>query len=341
MNMIIVCLFVLLSLFIVSGLFIHNPKLSQRQNKTSTVTCSNLGKRGDTGNQIFQLACVIASGKRSNANIILPSRTVSLPIVDLFDLTQFEWKDIKHDKSFNEYDNYEFIEIPDNGLVYNIKGYRQAYLYFEEYSEEIRKIFTPKKELLESVKKVLPEKYIAVHIRRGDYIKWMHSIPLLKEFKQCQIDYYRKGVLELKKSHPDCQVIVCTDSPDLILPILQDIDDKAIISPAVYGMQGKFSDFCIIYLADAVVMSNSTFSWWASYLKNDRPIISPSPWWDPKGFVGTAMALDGPYLYHPDWTILDSDSGELLRKPYQNFKNKYDNNHETLSLYKLIRGILL
>lgn len=70
-------------------------------------------------------------------------------------------------------------------------------------------------------------------------------------------------------------------------------------------------------------------------------IICPSPWWDPDGFIGTAMALNGPYLHHPDWWLLDTDTGKLVRTPDSKEGDKPDNSNETLLLYKLIRGMLL
>src|SRR5574338_240707 len=95
----------------------------------SIVTSTYLGTRGDMGNQIFQLACVISAGKRSGANIIIPTRIATLPINNLFNLNMFEFNDITPDATFYEYDNYEHIVIPDDGRNYNIRGYRQAYKY--------------------------------------------------------------------------------------------------------------------------------------------------------------------------------------------------------------------
>lgn len=308
----------------------------------STVTSTYLGTRGDMGNQIFQLACVISAGKRSGANIVLPTKISSLPISNFFDLNMFESRDIIPDATFYEYDNYEHIIIPDDGRNYDIRGYRQAYKYFEDNADDIRRIFTPKPEILNKVREVVPsiQNYIAVHIRRGDYIKLMHKIPLLREFRRCQLEYYKSGIKKLRESYPDCPLLVCTDCPKWVAPLLSELDLKAVLAPLAPGIDPKISDFCTLYLANCgIVISNSSYSWWAAYLNPQRTVICPSPWWDPDGFIGTSMGLDGPYLHYPEWLLLDADTGKLVREPHG--KDKPDTNSDTLALYKLIRGTLL
>lgn len=323
--------------FIIVNILIHynsNPQPTSGVTQ-STVTCSYLGSRGDMGNQMFQIACVIAAGRRSNANVILPKRIISLPIGDLFDLSQFKLLDIAPDAVYREYDNYEKIILPGDGRVYDIRGYRQTYKYFEDYADVIRDIFTPRESILSIIRELVPTQYIAVHIRRGDYIKPMHKIPLLREFRQCQLAYYKQAVLELRNIYPDCPVLVCTDSPKLVTPILAEIDSQAILAPI--SANPKLGDFCTLYLANAVVISNSTYSWWAAYLRDNRPIIAPYPWWDPIGFVSNALNLDKLYLQHPKWTVLDCDTGDTVSISQE----ITDTTDDTLNIYRLIRGMLL
>jgi len=340
------CIIIVMIIIIYIGVIVlmcyyKNPEGDEYENgeERSIVTHKTLGRRGDMGNQIFQLACIIAAGERSDAKIILPKTIDELPINKLFDLKRFEIRDINTDMTYYEYDNYENIIIPKDGRRYDIRGYRQAYKYFDEMREEICKIFTPKNEIIDEVKKNIPNEYIAVHIRKGDYIKLIHNIPLLREFRRCQMEYYKKGINKLRETYPDCQLIVCTDSPEWVTPLLGELDSKAILSPIIENISPKFIDFCVLYLADAVVMSNSTYSWWACYLRGGRQIISPTPWWDPDGFIGTALGLDGPYLQYPEWWLLDADNGKVVREPHG--KNKEDTNGDTLSVYKFARVMLI
>ena len=343
---IIIILVSLYLLILILTYWYQNPKLNNtnttnNNNNTnmSTVTYTSFGKRGDMGNQIFQLACIIAAGKRSKAKIVLPEQIKTLPLSQLFTFDSFEILNVKPEGIYREYDNYEDITIPSDGKVYDIRGYRQAYKYFEDHSEEIRRIFTPNKSILDRMKEVLPKKYIAVHIRKGDYIKTIHKIPLLREFRRCQLEYYKKGIIKLKEFYPDYPVLICTDSPKWVKPLLSELDSAAILAPIPKDLDPKFSDFCTLYLSDGVVISNSTYSFWAAYLRKDHQVIAPSPWWDPSGFIGTGMGLNGPYLQYPDWWLLDTDTGKILYEPHRN--NTLDTNSDTLNLYKLIRGLIL
>ena len=315
------------------------PSMQTDNKRPSIVTATYLGTRGDMGNQIFQLACIIAAGKRSHAITILPTRISILPIIELFDLTQFEWQDVTPEATFYEYDNYERIVIPSDGRIYDINGYRQAYKYFEDFTNDIKNIFTPRIEILNAVRIVVPPEYIAIHIRKGDYMKFMHKIPLLREFRRCQLEYYKRGILKLRESYPECPLLVCTDSPKWVTPLLAELDSRAILAPIPNDVNPKFGDFCTLYLANGLVISNSTYSWWAAYLRSKRLVICPSPWWDPKGFIGSGLGLDGPYLHHPHWWLLHADTGEILREP--NGRDNPDTNSDTLTIYKLIRGILV
>lgn len=306
----------------------------------SIVTRNNLGERGEMGNHLFQLACVVAAGERSGAKVVLPPSVLQYPIAQLIDLSQFEFGTPPIDAVFHEYDNYEEIIIPADGRTYNVSGYRQAYHYFEDFRDLIRSTMKPRPQLLEQVRATLPEKYIAVHVRLGDYIKPMHSIPVLREFTRCTLEYYRRAVQHIRKLHPHCPVLVCTNSPDQVAPLLSHIDAKAQLTQAQNGVRPNLYDFCVLYQATAVVISNSTFSWWASYLRPGRPVVAPSPWWDPVGFVGTAMGLDGPYLHYPEWGLLNPETGAIVRRPHSKVGERPDTNSDTLNIYRLVRGMV-
>jgi hypothetical protein len=262
------------------------------------------------------------------------------PIADVCDLTEYELGTPKVDAVFHEYDNYEAITIPPDGRTYDISGYRQAYQYFEDCRDLIRQKLRPNAELLSRVQGTVPSQYIAVHIRMGDYLKPMHTIPMLREFTRCTVQYYHTAVQHIKKVYPKAAILVCTNSPKLVQPLLPQIDSEARLTQSVDGTRPDLYDFAVIYLASAVVMSNSTFSWWAAYLRPGRPVVAPSPWWDPVGFVGTAMGLDGPYLHYPEWGLLDPQTGAIVRRPHSTVGDRPDTNSDTLNIYRLFRGMI-
>jgi hypothetical protein len=331
---VLLCL-ILLVVFI--SLLEVNPQSTEGQISTvpSTVTYTSLGKRGDMGNQMFQIACVMSAAKRSDARVVLPTILSTLPIYELFDLSSIEIKDVKVHDYYSEYDNYEQINIPKTGQIYDIRGYRQATKYFEDTRDDIRQLFTPKPELLDKMRVVLPNEFIAVHIRRGDYMKMIHKVPLLREFRRCQLAYYINAITKLRQSRSNCPVLICTDSPEWVKPLLSQLDGQAVLAPVPKDIKPKFADFCTLYLASAVVISNSTYSWWAAYLRSNREIIAPTPWWDPDGFIGSAYRLHGNWLHFKGMQLLDADSGEE-----RTMESRRDDT-PVLPLYKIIRGAII
>src|SRR5690606_7899050 len=103
--------------------------------KISTVTCKFISKHKDIGGQLFLLFCTIASAKRSNCKLVLPTCLLSMPIARLFNLSHFAFYDMTIDHTYYEYDNYEDITIPATGKIYNIRGSRQCFGYFSEYTD--------------------------------------------------------------------------------------------------------------------------------------------------------------------------------------------------------------
>jgi hypothetical protein len=201
---------------------------------------------------------------------------------------------------------------------------------------------------MELVKNKLPERYIAIHIRRGDYIKFIHNFDILKEFKRCEYLYFQKAIILLKDKYPHLEnapIIVCTDSPKLVdlnlIAMTNGLGEPSIsFAPSIPEVPGKFSDFITLYLADAIVISNSTYSWWAAYLK-DKPTVCPSPWWDPRGFPGKALGLDGPYLHYPSWWLLNPEDGNLVREPYSSIGEKEDISNNVPKFFKYLRGMFV
>lgn len=304
--------------------------------QTSYATHSGIGYRGDMGNQLFQIATVIAAARRSGSNYFFDPSILELPVNKLFELDNLNYNELPVDRYIYEFSNYEEIQIPKDGKVYGIRGYRQCYKYFDDFGEHIRSIFKPRAYILEKLKPYLPAEYIAVHIRKGDYIKAMHSFTIFKEFKRCSDQYYIRSVEDIKKVHPNLPVIMCTDSPDLVGELLLKLN--ATLAPIVPEISGKYTDFCTLYNASALVISNSTYSWWAAYLRPGRLVIAPSPWWDPDGFIGGALGLSGPYLHYKEWHLNDPDTGEFVEGSGSRVIELEDN---TPDIFKAIRGIIL
>lgn len=330
--------------------FNQNPHVTEEELEMgklipgTIITHTYIGKRGQMGNQLFQIAAVVAAAKRSHATYVLPTIVKELPLAEIFPLADVPIADLDPSISIKEFDTYEEIRVPSNGKVYDIRGYRQSYHYFDEYRPEIRTVLAPDPLLVEKVRKTLgKEPFIAVHVRKGDYEKWVHNLPLMQEFKACKLEYYREALKKVRdlSGLKKAKVIVVTDSPKEVSQFLDKIHPDAKLSPMIEGIRPMVSDFITLYLANALVISNSTFSWWAAYLMPGRKVICPSPWWDPRGFIGKVARFDSPHLHYPEWHVADAENGTILREAYDRKKDRADNSKETFNIIRMFRGMFV
>lgn len=103
-----------------------------------------------------------------------------------------------------------------------------------------------------------------VHYRGTDHL---HNSYVLNN------DYYIKAKSKMLSVKPSLKFIVVTD----------DINSaKSVVKADDYISNTKEEDFKILTLAKYIVLSQSTFSWWGSYLNKEKTYcISPSGWWEP------------------------------------------------------------
>ncbi|REE73008.1 glycosyl transferase family 11 [Rhodococcus wratislaviensis] len=125
------------------------------------------------------------------------------------------------------------------------------------------------------------DRYIAVHVRRGDYVKVPRN---LERLGVCSADYYISAV----------------DALAVSLPVLIVSDDHAwceenlvnrIPNSRVFNGGSAWSDMSVISGASAVVLSNSTFSWWGAVLGQSSGVIFPTPWFDDPSAGGDSLGL--------------------------------------------------
>lgn len=150
-------------------------------------------------------------------------------------------------------------EIPD--------VYVQDEKYFSKYRQEIRQLYG---QGIGHIDKV------ALHIRRGDYLKASQFHVNLWD-----TDYYQKAVKLFPNEH---FLVFCKDNQGP----LQDADDQAWCQenfPALLGENFEMyqhgeetDDLNAMASCKGIIMANSTFSWWAAYLGNQEKIICPKKW---------------------------------------------------------------
>ena len=131
----------------------------------------------------------------------------------------------------------------------------------------------------------------SMHIRRGDYVSLGHVFHLLDE------TYY---VNAIKRICHDMQilpsnVIVCmfSDSP-IDAQFKLRIENASGATLVSMSNRSDRVDFQHMLDIPHHIMANSSFSWWAAYLKSvNGVVICPSKWFINK--------MEQDYIRYPDW----------------------------------------
>lgn len=176
-------------------------------------------------------------------------------------------------------------------------GYFQSEKYFAEASDELFDLFREIRLNTDEINFVNYQQNletINAHVRRGDYLENQNST----FHGLTSPSYFLNGLNVLKSIHSNAQFQIFTDSPEYVS------QEFKTSKPLIAEDKGVRSIAAIIALShcEGLVMSNSSFSWWAAWLLSKRnpsaQIIAPRPWQ-----ANGESAID---LLMPDWLSLDS-----------------------------------
>ena len=117
------------------------------------------------------------------------------------------------------------------------------------------------------------ERTVAVHVRRGDYLKaaFRDSIPVLPA------SWYARAAAVVRERHGDVTFLVVTDEPGWARRELR-LPGESIVASADHPASAQ-EDLALLAACRHHVISNSTFGWWGARLS--RPggtVIAPERW---------------------------------------------------------------
>jgi hypothetical protein len=276
---------------------------------------------GGLGNQMFQFAAGYALARRNNVELSLDLKRFNQRplhngfelqnVFDIYSKGNFSNKPLssklinikeilnKIGKTFYTFEEPHFqytpkiLSIPKHTIL---KGYWQSELYFKNYTQEIRKIFSFCNQLDKKNSLVANDidqnNSISIHVRRGDY--------LLKENNRHNVDlskYYLKAIEESAKFFNNPKYFIFTDdslwvTKNLILNYPHTIVD-------VNNGINSFFDMYLMSICKSNIIANSSFSWWGAWLNNkkDKIVYAPKHW-----FNDRSICTDD--LIPSSWNIL-------------------------------------
>jgi hypothetical protein len=186
----------------------------------------------------------------------------------------------------NDLDHSFDPRFPDAPADCVISGYFQTPRYFESMADELREELRSLIERGAHASRVPPSascgrdlktklfhpNSIAVHVRRGDYLR----IPV---FHVCDETYYRQSMDEIRARVPDARFFIFSDDPEWCRDAFRGKDTEVIDSGAVAS--NPLHDLHLMSLAGHHIIANSSYSWWAAWLgdKPDQQVIMPDRWY--------------------------------------------------------------
>lgn len=190
------------------------------------------------------------------------------------------WKEHPIKQSFDP----DFRNAPSSSVLY---GYFQSPRYFDaisnELREELRSIIEQgagvnRTSSTESCGSSLQNPLsspnsVAVHVRRGDYLK-------LPAFQVCGESYYRDAIQKIRHVVQNARFYIFSDDPAWCEKTFTDADCNIIDSGE--AAKNPLHDLHLMSLTSHHIIPNSSYSWWAAWLgdKPNQQIIMPDRWFN-------------------------------------------------------------
>ncbi len=156
-------------------------------------------------------------------------------------------------------------------------GYWQNEQNFSEIKKELQKQYQCKcnfeksKEILGIIE---ASNAIAVHVRRGDYLQGNNQ----DMYAKCDEEYYRQAFGYVKQKVVNPVFIVFSNDIEWCKKNLH--EENMYYIDAQYS-ESDVNDFVIMKSCKHFIIANSTFSWWASWLAENKEkiVIAPKNWY--------------------------------------------------------------
>ena len=220
----------------------------------------NLGKNGRLGNQLFQIAGTVGMARSHGADAHFPhweyQPYFSVPS-NLFGPIPVDAADLGRDY------------LQDISLFAESDATVYEYFQFSEYARKNMHVSFPQ---------FSDRTYghrCAVHIRRGDYLKFGRHFPT------CPIHYFEFSMDEVRQQFPAAQFLVFSDDPDWCHGYFDGREEIQIVSENVENtIEREMAEFVLMASCDSLIISNSTFSWWAAFLSQSENVFVPNKWYN-------------------------------------------------------------
>jgi len=255
---------------------------------------------GRLGNQLFMMANCIAQSLQYNKPFLFSKDQVfdiNHYKDNIYRKIDFRLNRLPEGKYINSPYHYTPIKPFEEGITI-YEGYYQSEKNFFIYSNFIRELFYPSDNFIEEAYKehpeLLNERVTCINVRRGDYLLNTITHPVLST------QFIEEAANSIKG----------TDRYFVISDDLEWCKQNIKLNNCKFIETSTWKALWLISLCHDFIISNSSFSWWGSYLSNqeDKKIVAPKTWCGPGGPQNTEDVICS------NWTVIPTKyhEGEIV-----------------------------
>jgi hypothetical protein len=220
--------------------------------------------QGGLGNQMFQISNAISESRKYLVECKFKSEAYTP--MQAFQPSKYAnniFRNIDLSLTEEEYNN-----------AFILTGYFQSVNYFKEIENEIKEMFSPPFDFINKINEYYPElsyeNTLSIHIRRGDYLNISDTLPVV------DISYINKAIEIIGNYN---KVFVFSDDK---VWAKENLNNENFI---VVENLDDYEELWMMSLCKNNIISNSTFSWWGSFLNKNlnKKVVAPSLWTGPNG----------------------------------------------------------
>jgi len=242
------------------------------------ITFTDLGLWSWLGNELFQYAALLGLGERRGYDVRLPPQAqhhlgelieVDTPTYTTEELRQLRYRFAQCYPYFGYEPGLE--SIPDWCDVW---GYFQSTRHFPEDLRQRFRIRPDVAERVEQLWEALPHDWpvVGFHVRRGDNASATHWVRL------GETGYYERAIDRFTDIDP--LFLLVSDEPDWCQANFR-LRNAVVAESAPAPVH-----LALLARCDHLILTNSTFSWWAAWFQEPRGgrVVGPRRWYTPGGF---------------------------------------------------------
>jgi len=243
--------------------------------------------KGRLGNQMFQYAVCRTIAERNNYNFFVSRQNNgdNQNISNYFDVEMGSYDGSNFYNYYSEdtlKQNFDpnLLNIPNNTIL---SGFFQTEKYFNDNNKIKNWFKIISNDKVDALLSKYPiDKYCFIHFRGTDYKVWDDGKRFLP------ITYFKNAIKLIKTIKNDIKFVVITDDVEGAKEYFVDHD---VIS------NDMMDDFKLLYYSKYCIIPNSSFSWWAAWLSDNKTItVAPDNWLNyqmpEKGFYPADIKVD-------------------------------------------------